>query len=89
MDNNPFFPPICIRSALSVTVNASSIGMDDSRGDLERALIGLLVMGAEVDLVFDLVVEAGQSMEMALIPPWVLGVFHLSKWNDPSIQNIP
>ncbi|MGB1777163.1 MAG: hypothetical protein ACPHIY_01505 [Candidatus Thalassarchaeaceae archaeon] len=69
LDNNPFFPPICIRSALSVTVNASSIGMDDSRGDLERALIGLLVMGAEVDLVFDLVVEAGQSMEMALIPP--------------------
>ena len=63
-------PPICIRSALSVTVNASSIGMDDTReGTWRGRLIGLLVMGAEVDLVFDLVVEAGQSMEMALIPP--------------------
>ena len=68
-ENNPFHPPICIRSALSVTINASSIGMDDTRGDLDRTLIGLLVMGAKVDLVFDLVVEAGQSMEMSLIPP--------------------
>ena len=43
--------------------------MDDTRGDLDRTLIGLLVMGAKVDLVFELVVEAGQSMEMSLIPP--------------------
>ena len=68
-DNDPFWPPICVRSALSVTINASSIGMDETRGNLDRTLLGLLIMGASVDLEFDLLVEPGQSLEMSLIPP--------------------
>lgn len=68
-DNNPFWPPICVRSALSVTINATAIGMDETRGNLDRTLIGLLTMGASVDLEFDLLVEPGQSLEMSLIPP--------------------
>ena len=68
-DNDPFWPPVCVRSALSVTINASSIGMDETRGNLDRTLVGLLIMGASVDLEFDLLVEPGQSLEMSLIPP--------------------
>lgn len=84
--NDPFWPPICVRSALAVTINSTSIGMDETRGNLDRTMLGLLIMGAEVNLNFDLMVDDGQTMEMALIPPDYSDVFDTQRGTTQEIH---
>ena len=68
-DNNPFFPPICLRSALSLIVDPTNIGMDSNTGDVDRMMEGLMLMGGEVTSNFTTIASSGHYLEYVMIPP--------------------
>ncbi len=67
--NDPFFPPICMRSTLSLNIDPANLGMDPQTGDVDRMMQGLMVMGAEVESNFSTIATAGQYLEYTMIPP--------------------
>lgn len=68
-DNNPFFPPICLRSALSLIIDPTNIGMDSNTGDVDRMMEGLMLMGGELTSNFTTVASSGHYLEYVMIPP--------------------
>ena len=70
LTNNVFEPPICLKSTMEINVNQSSFNLPpNSNLDLERAYQGLLVMGAEVTTMFDLVSLPGHKSSYSFHPP--------------------
>jgi len=68
-ENNPFDPPICMRSVLSLNVDPTNIGMDPDTGDIDRMMQGLMIMGGEVISNFTTIAAPGQYLEYVMIPP--------------------
>ena len=68
-DNDPFYPPICLRSALSLIIDPTNIGMDPNTGDVDRMMQGLMLMGGEVISNFTTVASSGHYLEYVVIPP--------------------
>ena len=68
-ENDPFYPPICLRSALSLIIDPANIGMDPNIGDVDRMMEGLMVMGGEVISNFTTIASAGHYLEYTMIPP--------------------
>ncbi len=68
-ENNPFYPPICLRSALSLNIDPANIGMDPNTGDVDRMMEGLMVMGGEVISNFTTIATAGHYLEYVMVPP--------------------
>ena len=68
-DNDPFYPPICLRSALSLIIDPTNIGMDPNTGDVDRMMQGLMLMGGEVISNFTTVASSGHYLEYVMIPP--------------------
>ena len=70
LTNNVFEPPICLKSTMEINVNQSSFNLPPNPNlDLERAYQGLLVMGAEVTTMFDLVSLPGHKSSYSFHPP--------------------
>ena len=69
MDNNPFHPPICLQSVLTLDVNPANIGMDPDTGDIDRAMQGLMAMGGEVTTNFTTIATTGHYFEYVMTPP--------------------
>ncbi len=67
--NDPFNPPICLRSTLSLNVAPATIGMNPQTGDVDRMMQGLMKMGAQVQSNFSTIATAGQYLEYTMIPP--------------------
>ena len=68
--NNAFEPPICLRSTMDISIDPDSFNLaSNSDLDLERAYQGLLVMGAEVTTMFDLVGLPGHKSSYSFNPP--------------------
>ena len=68
-ENNPFFPPICLRSVLTLNIDPTNVGMDPDTGDVDRMMEGLMAMGGEVTSNFTTVAAAGHYLEYVMIPP--------------------
>ncbi|MEL0336248.1 MAG: hypothetical protein VXA63_04095, partial [Euryarchaeota archaeon] len=68
-DNDPFYPPICLRSALSLIIDPTNVGMDPNTGDVDRMMQGLMLMGGEVISNFTTVASSGHYLEYVMIPP--------------------
>jgi len=67
--NDPFNPPICLRSTLELNINPANIGMNPETGDVDRMMEGLMMMGGEVQSNFSTIATAGQYLEYTMIPP--------------------
>ena len=68
--NNAFEPPICLRSVMDISIDPDSFNLvSNSDLDLERAYQGLLLMGAEVTTMFDLVGLPGHKSSYSFNPP--------------------
>ena len=68
-ENNPFDPPICMRSVLTLNIDPTNIGIDSDTGDIDRMMRGLMVMGGEVVSNFTTIATPGQYLEYVMIPP--------------------
>jgi len=68
-ENNPFYPPICLRSVLTLNIDPTNIGMNPDTGDVDRMMEGLMSMGGEVTSNFTTVAAAGHYLEYLMIPP--------------------
>lgn len=77
--NDPFFPPICMRSSLSLSINPANLGMDPQTGDVDRMMEGLMVMGGQVQSNFTILATAGQYLEYTMIPPDYASVSEVSQ----------
>ena len=69
MENDPFHPPICLQSVLTLNVNPTNIGMDPDTGDIDRVMQGLMAMGGEVTTNFTTIATSGHYIEYVMIPP--------------------
>tara|TARA_B100000767_G_scaffold233577_1_gene225996 strand:+ start:1422 stop:4556 length:3135 start_codon:yes stop_codon:yes gene_type:complete len=70
LENNAFEPPICLRSVMDISIDPDSFNLvSNSDLDLERAYQGLLLMGAEVTTMFDLVGLPGHKSSYSFNPP--------------------
>ena len=69
LENDPFHPPICLQSVLTLDVNPTNIGMDPETGDIDRVMQGLMEMGGEVTTNFTTVASAGHYIEYVMVPP--------------------
>lgn len=67
--NDPFNPPICLRSTLNLNVAPATIGMNPQTGDVDRMMQGLMLMGAQVRSNFSTIATAGQYLEYTMVPP--------------------
>ncbi len=68
--NNVFEPPICLRSVMDLSIDPDSFNLESNSDlDLERAYQGLLLMGAEVTTMFDLVGLPGHKSSYSFNPP--------------------
>ena len=68
--NNAFHPPICIESSIVLDLINTNFSLDSSGGlDLDRALQGMLVMGAEVEADFTLLTLPGTVGYYSFSPP--------------------
>ena len=68
--NNVFEPPICLRSVMDISIDPDSFNLESNSDlDLERAYQGLLLMGAEVTTMFDLVGLPGHKSSYSFNPP--------------------
>ena len=68
-ENDPFYPPICLRSVLSLIIDPANVGIDSSIGDVNRMVEGLMIMGGEVVSNFTTVASSGHYLEYLMIPP--------------------
>ena len=68
--NNAFHPPVCIYSSIVLDMINTNFSLDSSGGlDLDRALQGMLVMGAEVEADFTLLTIPGTVGYYSFSPP--------------------
>jgi len=69
LENDPFNPPICLQSALTLDVNPTNIGMNPETGDIDRVMEGLMAMGGEVSTNFTTIAKSGHYIEYVMLPP--------------------
>ena len=68
--NNAFYPPVCIGSSFVLDLVNTNFSLDSSGGlDIDRALEGMLVMGAEVEADFTLLTLPGTVGYYSFTPP--------------------
>ena len=68
--NNAFHPPVCIQSSIVLDMINNNFSLESSGGlDLDRALEGMLVMGAEVEADFTLLTLPGTVGYYSFTPP--------------------
>ena len=69
VENDPFQPPICLQSVLTLEVNPANIGMDPETGDIDRVMRGLMAMGGDVTTNFSTLARSGHYIEYTMYPP--------------------
>jgi hypothetical protein len=69
IENDPFQPPICLQSVLTLEVNPANIGMNPETGDIDRVMRGLMAMGGDVTTNFSTLARSGHYIEYAMYPP--------------------
>ena len=69
IENDPFQPPICLQSVLTLEVNPANIGMDPETGDIDRVMRGLMAMGGDVTTNFSTLARSGHYIEYTMYPP--------------------
>ena len=68
--NNAFYPPVCIGSSFVLDLVNTNFSLDSSGGlDIDRALEGMLVMGAEVEADLTLLTLPGTVGYYSFTPP--------------------
>jgi len=84
--NNAFFPPVCIQSSFVLDLINTNFSLDSSGGlDLDRALEGMLVMGAEVEADFTLLTLPGTVGYYSFTPPDYADIVEVSTNNDGTL----
>lgn len=81
LENNPFNPPICFQSELTLDVNPTNIGMNPETGDIDRVMEGLLAMGGEVSTNFTTIAKSGHYIEYVMLPPSYSNIIQI---NEPA-----
>ena len=69
IENDPFQPPICLQSVLTLEVNPANIGMNPETGDIDRVMRGLMAMGGDVTTNFSTLARSGHYIEYTMYPP--------------------
>ncbi len=82
VENDPFHPPICLKSVLTLDVNPVNIGMTPETGDIDRVMRGLMAMGGDVTTNFSTIATSGHFMEYLMYPPPYASVIEV---NDPAV----
>jgi len=84
--NNAFFPPVCIGSSFVLDLINTNFSLDSSGGlDIDRALEGMLVMGAEVEADFTLLTLPGTVGYYSFTPPDYADIVDVSTNNDGTL----
>ena len=81
LENDPFYPPICLQSALTLDVNPTNIGMNPETGDIDRVMQGLMAMGGEVSTNFTTIAKSGHYIEYVMVPPSYSNIIQV---NEPA-----
>ena len=69
-ENNVFQPPICIGSSMTIDLIDTNFSLNSSSGtDIDRALQGMLIMGAEIEADFTLLTIPGSIGYYSFSPP--------------------
>ena len=84
--NNAFYPPVCIGSSLVLDLINTNFSLDSSGGlDLDRALQGMLIMGAEVEADFTLLTLPGTVGYYSFSPPDYADIIAVSPNRDGTL----
>ena len=84
--NNAFYPPVCIESSLVLNLINTNFSLDSSGGlDIDRALEGMLVMGAEVEADFTLLTLPGTVGYYSFSPPDYADIVAISTNNNGTL----
>ena len=76
LENDPFNPPICVQSVLTLDVSPTNIGMNPETGDIDRVMQGLIAMGGEVTTNFTTIAPSGHYIEYVMVPPSYSSIIH-------------
>lgn len=79
LENDPFNPPICVQSILSLDVIPTNIGMKPETGDIDRVMRGLMAMGGEVTTNFTAIAPSGHYIEYVMVPPSYSSIIHVDE----------
>ena len=79
LENDPFNPPICVHSALTLDVIPTNIGMNSETGDIDRVMQGLIAMGGEVTTNFTTIAPSGHYIEYVMVPPSYSSIIHVDE----------
>ena len=79
LENDPFNPPICVQSLLTLDVSPTNIGMNPETGDIDRVMQGLIAMGGEVTTNFTTIAPSGHYIEYMMVPPSYSSIIHVDE----------
>ena len=79
LENDPFNPPICVQSVLTLDVSPTNIGMNPETGDIDRVMQGLMAMGGEVTTNFTTIATSGHYIEYVMVPPSYSSIIHVDE----------
>ena len=79
LENDPFNPPICVQSLLTLDVSPTNIGMNPETGDIDRVMQGLIAMGGEVTTNFTTIATSGHYIEYVMVPPSYSSIIHVGE----------
>ena len=79
LENDPFNPPICVHSVLTLDVIPTNIGMNSETGDIDRVMQGLIAMGGEVTTNFTTIAPSGHYIEYVMVPPSYSSIIHVDE----------
>ena len=79
LENDPFSPPICVQSVLTLDVSPTNIGINPETGDIDRVMQGLIAMGGEVTTNFTTIATSGHYIEYVMVPPSYSRIMHVDE----------
>ena len=79
LQNDPFNPPICVQSVLTLDVSPTNMGMNPETGDIDRVMQGLIAMGGEVTTNFTTIATSGHYIEYVMVPPSYSSIIHVDE----------
>lgn len=79
LENDPFNPPICVQSVLTLDVSPTNLGMNPETGDIDRVMQGLIAMGGEVTTNFSTIATSGHYIEYVMVPPSYSSIIHVDE----------
>lgn len=79
LENDPFNPPICVQSVLTLDVSPTNLGMNPETGDIDRVMQGLIAMGGEVTTNFTTIATSGHYIEYVMVPPSYSSIIHVDE----------